>query len=103
MKSERHASAPAHFKSSSVIREEPENSETKRLHYKGAIILSAGKSAGQATAGKVRGSALMSASQHLLLPVISRWQVPSTFPFVEAIVKSFLNAVPSVTNPPPPP
>lgn len=71
VKSERNASAPAHFKSPSVIRKELENSETKRLHYKGAIILSAGKSAGQATAGKVRGSALMSASQHLLLPVIS--------------------------------
>lgn len=58
VESERRASAPAHFKSPSVIRKEPENSETKRLHYKGAIILSAG----QATAGKVRGSALMSAA-----------------------------------------
>lgn len=99
VESERRASAPAHFKSPSVIRKEPENSETKRLHYKGAIILSAGECAGQATAGGVRGSALMSASQHLLLPVISGWQLPSTFPFVEAIVESFLIAEPSVAPP----
>lgn len=36
----------------------------------------------------------MSASQHFLFPLISRWQDHSTFPFVDAVVKSFLDTLP---------
>lgn len=62
--SEEHRSASTHFKSSSLICEEPENSETKRQHYKGAIILSAGESAGQTTAGEVRRAAYCPFDEH---------------------------------------
>lgn len=58
-KSEGRVSAAAPFKSSGVSRQQPQNSGTKRWHYKGVIILSASKSAARAAAGGVRGSALM--------------------------------------------
>lgn len=94
---ERHMSASTHFKSLSLICEEPENFEDKKValqrsYHSVSRLVSWSDNSRRSQAAAY--CPLMSASQHFLLPLMSGWQDHSTFPFVEAVVKRFLDTLP---------